>query len=307
MTTPPMSDDSDDEPDDGLVWSELDDTLADGLAPAEVPPAARSWLAGQRFVHGLLRGLQAADAQSREARIDAVLERTRPTRPAGRWGLVAAAAAGLVVVVLWSVLPAKTLSAAEAVERAAAKLGENVDRRFLLDVTDAIGGGAGMRAEFVLTARPQRFLADGKIMRAGQKFADFRVGCDGERVWFRPANGAFQRDLALADADRLTSVFGGALDLGYFDVHSLLDRLAADATLTAGGEERGAGGERLMRIEARRGEAGRMPFRALRLWYDLDTGMVVRIEGNGERRGVTHQAVFRYVGVVTDVAYQRPW
>ncbi|MBK8097213.1 MAG: hypothetical protein IPK26_08900 [Planctomycetes bacterium] len=302
MTNHPM------EPGDGEAWSELDDTLADGPAPAEVPPAAQPWLCEQRFIHGLLRAMQGADAQSRESRIDAVLERTRmPTAATGRWWFVAAAAAVLAVVVLWSLQPARTLSAEAAVKRAAALLAENVDRRFLLDVTHAIGGGAGMRAEFTLTARPQRFLADGKIARGGQTFADFRVGCDGERVWFRPANGVFARDVALADADRLTSAFGGALDLGYFDVHTLLDHLAANATLTAGGEERGAGGERLMRIDAHRGEAARMPFQDLRLWYDLDTGMVVRIEGNGERRGVTHQAVFRYVGVVTDVTYQRPW
>src|SRR5262249_5329712 len=81
MNADPMSRESAREP--WEVWSELDDTLADGSvdAPAEVPPVhaeARAWLANQRFVHGLLRAMQQSDAEAREARVAAILAAVRP-------------------------------------------------------------------------------------------------------------------------------------------------------------------------------------------------------------------------------------
>ena len=76
------------------AWRELDDTLADGPSPAEVPDEAKVWLGRQRFVHGLLRALHTADAAAREGRIAAILDRIDRDRTEAprRWWLVAAAA-----------------------------------------------------------------------------------------------------------------------------------------------------------------------------------------------------------------------
>ena len=60
------------------AWRDFDDTLADGAEPAndvEVPTESKSWLADQRFLHGLLRAMNTQDAAAREARIDAILGR----------------------------------------------------------------------------------------------------------------------------------------------------------------------------------------------------------------------------------------
>ena len=54
-------------------WSELDDTVADGPSPVEVPEEAREWIAEQRVMHGLLRAVNTADASARESRIESVL------------------------------------------------------------------------------------------------------------------------------------------------------------------------------------------------------------------------------------------
>ena len=59
------------DPDDR--FGAADDTLADDDQVVQVPPQARPWLAQQRFVHGMLRALHTADANAREARVQAVM------------------------------------------------------------------------------------------------------------------------------------------------------------------------------------------------------------------------------------------
>ncbi|MCA8977960.1 MAG: hypothetical protein KDC98_24760, partial [Planctomycetes bacterium] len=298
--------------DDG-AWRDLDETVADGPGPAQVPAAAKPWLAQQRFVHGLLRALHTPDAAAREGRIECLLRRIDAEREAaiGRRRhrlLVAIAAAALVASILWLSLPARLPTAEAAVLQMVEVLERDVDRRFKVEVqVVAADGSEKVRHELLLVTRPgMRFLVDGRLSFGGLALAGIRVGCDGAELWLQPANGAFHHAVPLAERERLIDKLGHVLDLGYVDVHDLVRRLPDDLELRVVGRERGADDRELLRV------AGTSHDGLLSAWllYEEGTGMVRHIEVEraiafGRRRII----VLDYLGEEPPglVDYARPW
>jgi hypothetical protein len=307
-----MNDPNDPRDDRENEYGGFDETLADGpLAPP--PAAAREWLADQRSMHGLLRAMHQADAQSAELRVQRILDciDARP-REARRWWLVAGAAAALCVSTLLLLLRGHLPEAEATVQRAAELLRQDVDRRFLLTTVGVDAkGNERLRHEFELTARPgMRFFVTGSFSM-GPLAVDATFGCDGKMLWFRAGNEQqWRRSAPLAEASRLLAGMGDVLDLGYLDVQALVERLPQSFELRTVGRERGADGRQLLRIDAvgtpRRPD---IQLRQASLWCDEDTGMIARIELEAEGKRGRHRFTFESVGVV-DVApdlYQRPW
>lgn len=289
-------------------WRELDDTLADGPAPAAVPDAARTWLADQRFLHGLLRALHTADAQAREARIARIRARIDAQHVAGpqRWWLVAASALVFAVLGFWLVLPDRLPTAEAAMQRVVAELARDVDRRFHVELRATKANGKELRIELALVTRPgARFRIDGKL-----PFGAFQLGCDGTEMWILSANGVFRRAGPLAERERLTQGFGEMLDLGYLDVEELVRKLPADFDLAVVGRVPTASGTQLRVQATRRATAGRAQLRSAWLWCDEATGMVTRIEAETELgNGATRLLTMQYLGAEPPglVDYRRPW
>jgi len=311
MNADPMSGESAREP--WEVWSELDDTLADGSvdAPAEVPAAelpaaARAWLADQRFVHGLLRAMQQSDAEAREARVAAILAAVRPPSTRRSW-LVAAAALLLCAVAGAFWLPGRLPSAEAAVKRAAELLGQDVDRHFTMTSTTIGADGRERRhIEFDLTSRPGM-----RVLIRGNLFGEFTAGCDGTEFWYRGGpEGMIKRAAPLQNAERLLTGFGNVLDLGYLDVHALVENLPNNFELRTVGRERDAAGRSVLRIQAV-GEPRRMDVKLRRadLLVEESTGMITRVEVEAEGREQQIRFVFEYQGEVQVAAdgYKRPF
>jgi hypothetical protein len=283
-----------------------DDSLADDAAPPT--DAARPWLAKQRFVHGMLRALNTADADAREARVQAVLDRLQPR--ARRWPifLMAAAAVVLALLTAWRFWPDfATIPRAEAmVARALASLAEPIDRAFELRV-DVERGARHVERKVEVVMRPgRRFVAtlEGPLGK-------MQVGCDGERVWLRPQTGTFKMDVPYAEARRLTERMGDVLDLGYLDLEQLLRRLPQDTELRSVGREDGC-----VRVEATGTVALRnLEVRSISVLVDDQTGMVRAIEATalgkpeGARKALEARLRYRHTGdpALGDDAYRRPW
>ena len=298
------------------AWRELDDTLADGPSSAEVPAEARSWLAAQRTMHGLLRALHTGDPSAREGRIAAVLERidaeAAPAR--GRWALVAVAAALLACLGLWLQLPASLPTAEAAVQRAMAELGRDVARRFKLQlVTTDSKVKEPMRQDFALVTQPGgRFRLDGKLSFGTMQFGEFRLGSDGTETWVTGGNGMFRRAVPMAERERLQQTLGEALDLGYLDVHDVVRRLPQDCELKVVAREQDAAGRSLLRIEAsRKRQLPRARLGKAELLCDEATGMIVRFEAELElvRAGIRRSVLLEYLGEEPPglVDFGRPW
>jgi hypothetical protein len=286
------------------AWREFDDTLADGPSPADVPPEAKGWIAEQRLMHGLLRALHTADAPAREGRIATLLERIdRDARltPRRQWMGVLAAALVLACVGVWFVLPPSLPTAHAAVERAVRELARDVNRRFKIE---ALGGGQS-GAEGVVVTRPgNHFRFDGKIAWL-QRMIEAHCGCDGQEFWWKDATGMFRGAFPFAERERQRfPLLGGALDLGYLDVHNLLQKLTADFDVKVTEREKDANGESRLRLEAKRRGASGQP-RVVRLQCDEETGMVTRIEIDSDAGRLR----FVYLGEEPAdlVDYRRPW
>lgn len=331
-----MSADGSHRPGDGSEFSELDDTLADGPSPIDlpahgsdpaVPDGVREWLAEQRLVHGLLRVLNSNDAAAREGRIVAILERIdagqgQTTRR--HWWLVSAAALLLASLGVWFALPPALPTAEAAMARAVDELQQPLDRRFRVLVQregfDDDEDQEQLLSEFALTTRPgTRFLIEcvrGRLRFGGRPFGNGRVGCDGETLWIDPRNPMLRRSVPLADREQILEGFGDLLDAGYLDVHDLVARLPQQFRLRVVGRLVGDDGRRLLRIVARRlrvAEALRV--RSAELLVDEATGMVIRIDARLLVRGLGRRHVeVEYLGVVGGdganggpVDYSRPW
>ena len=297
-------------------WAELDDTLADGPAPAEVPAEAREWLAQQRTMHGLLRALHTADAASREGRVATILERIerddlRQTRR--RWSIVGVAAAALACFgVLWS-LPESLPTAEAAMARTATELARDTDRQFQLDVIGHDRDGLEtVHHRFNLVTRPgMQFCIDGEFKFKGFRVGEARVGCDGQQIWVLPANGRNRRSGPLSDRQRLLRGLGDVLDDGYLDMQQLVRKLPDDFDVRVAGRETDANGRSLLRITASRERINPVvKLRQVEMLVDEQSGMVIRLEGMVEFfGGAMRQVVLDYVGEVApgSVDYRRPW
>lgn len=300
------------------AFRDLDDTLADGPSPADVPAEAKAWLASQRFVHGVLRAMHTADAAAREGRIERLLQRVDRERAGGprnrrEWAVVAAAAALLAAVVLWFSLPARLPTAEAAVDRIVGEMARDVDRRYRVDVRvlDA-RGETRVHHEFSLVARPGRkFRLDGKLPFGGRKAGELRAGSDGVEMWMQSANGLFRQAAPIAERERFLAMFGDALDVGFFDVNDFVERLPGAYEVRVTGRSRDAGGRAVLELAAvlRDGEAPRRF--TMRLRCDEATGMVLHLEA--ERWGPFGRASRRlevdFLGEEPAglVDYRRPW
>ena len=175
-------------------WSSCDDTLQDGRARAPVTPGEKRWLMEQRFVHGMLRSLQGADSESREARVHAILEAI-PRRAARRRFLAgtgwATAAAALVVTSLWAFgafeTPPQQVLALPTPEHvlqlAIRELAAPVDHVYDLDLTFSLGQrhSDGFK---VYVRGGGYFLLDGDVptSASSSQAHAYVVRCDGKVV-----------------------------------------------------------------------------------------------------------------------------
>lgn len=298
------------------AWRDLDDTLADGPSPVEVPDAAKAWLSDQRFVHGLLRALHTADAAAREGRIEAILARIdaeRVAEPRRRWFGVAVAAALLAALGIWALSPRGLPTAEAAVARAVAELARDVARRFHVAVVGTDARGVSMQHhEFELLAQSEgRFRVTGRFGFGGFQSGEMTVGCDGSEFWLTSANGQFRHAVPVADRERLLQGFGEVFEFASLDLHDLVRRLPDDFELTVAGRETDAAGRSLLRIEAVR---KRSPLRARQnaVWLLCDerTGMVARMEVEFEfARGASRRLSIEHRGdqPAAAAAFARPW
>ena len=284
-----------------------DDTL-DESVDAQPSAEARPWLARQRFVHGLLRALHGADSSAREARVQAVMARVRPTRFEWRRPLLAAAAVLLASAAIWWAWPRPgSLPRAEAlVARALASLDDPVDRAFTLAITIE-RGGREVHRDLDLVLRPGR-----RFFVAGEgPFGHFRVGCDGTNFWF-DAGGLIRHEVPLAEASRFADKMGDVLDLGYLDLDELVRRLP-QAALRSTRREAGA-----IRVEASGPvTTPRMDLDGVQILVDEATGMIRSLDATATRRGGAGgdeqrrvaKIAYRYVGErqLGADGYKRPW
>lgn len=297
-------------------WRDLDDTLADGPAPADVPEEARDWLAEQRTMHGLLRALHTADAASREDRVASILSSIDADTSRGQrrhWFAVAAAALVLATFGVWFALPPSLPTAEAAIERAADEMAREVDRRFHVRFT--VPGrlrAERVRHDFDLVARPgTRFRIEGSFAFAGIKIAEGRIGCDGETIWIESQEGSSRRSGPLAQREKMLRGLSEFLDVGYLDVHALVAKLPGDFKLRTVARTTDANGNPQLRIEARRRiRRGRLKVRSAELLVDEASGLVTRLEadllvaGTGRRH-----LIVEYLGTAApgSVDYSRPW
>lgn len=302
------------------AWRELDDTLADGPAPMTVPPEAKPWLAEQRFVHGLLRALHSPDVAAREGRIAAILgaiDRERMRSPRRHWFAVAAAALLMACTVVWLSLPPHSPTAVAAVERAVAELSRDVVREYRLEIrNDGEAGRPAAQHEFELLTRPGgRFLLQGRLAVGQLQFGELRLGADGTEVWVTGGRGPggtgmLRHAVPMQERERLMQQFGNLLDVGYFDLQDLVRRMPADCELQVVGSEVGSDGRSRLRIEARGRANGRGRVHRATLLCDEASGMIERLEVEGDRRRAgLGRMVLQYVGerAVESVDFRRPW
>lgn len=305
-------------------WREADDTLRDdpageGVEAAEPipPPGSARWLAGQRYVHGLLRALYSADATAREARVATLMERIDAERAApalrrtGRVQFLVAAVV-LLAVGLFAILPERLPTAEAAVQMAVQQLARDVDQRYRLEMQgEGPNGTDRLRHDFELVTRPgMRLRVAGKLALGTFTLGEFELGCDGEEFWIRSANGLLRRTAPVAQRGELAPGIADFLDVGYLDVHALVRRLPEDFEVAVVGSEDGQDGARLLHLQAERQRAGRQPvLRKADLWCDATTGMVVRIELEAVHPGGTRQTLrFVHLGEAEQaVDYRRPW
>jgi hypothetical protein len=213
----------------------FDDTLEDGPLPAPRDSDTRRRLVEQRFVHGLLRYLHSGDGPSREARIQAILERLPPAaarvsrRPG--WLLPTAAAALLVAVAgaLVGPLLSPTPQIRAEVGRVLAGLDAPGVRQYRVDVVlsrDAASGERWIRARYLVhVGSGGRFRLEGDGL-----LGPVTVGCDGEVLWCQPSLELLRWSRGYAPRHRLgTLLRPGPLRAGDLELSAVVRRLAERA------------------------------------------------------------------------------
>jgi hypothetical protein len=238
--------------------------------PAPRDARERAFLVQQRIAHGLLRALD-QDAESRERRIDRILERvtgraSSPGRTVGArgprpyWRRVPApfvAAAALVVALVASVVFAgrSSLPRADAlIASVQERLSESVDRRYavrfeasLVDDPSRSGHWTGE----LIASGGGRFVLEGHVPRARWSQREFRIGSDGKEFWFE--RGLRRGSKPLAEAERLNDRLGFFLDAGQLQLDDLLARLPERCRLVTTDRlpPTALGGAHLLRVEGR--------------------------------------------------------
>lgn len=284
-----------------------DDTLTGGPAP---PPRTREEieaLADQRLVHGLLRGMQAADAAGREARVAAILDRIGARRRRRRAVVTLAAALAVTLgAAWWMAAREERLPHARAmVEQAARELARPVDRRYSLTISLRSPGGAhDFRTRYRLTVRPgKRFLLEGQGL-----LGPFRMGCDGHNVWTLPGLRLARSSRPLARAPRLQRALG-PFEAGFLDLQSLLESMPRSCELRSVRRlDASAGGGPMVVVQAvcRAGDQERR----VEVVVEEHTGLVRRLEVTcAPEPGFAWRMTFEYEGLVSlgEQAYLRPW
>ncbi|MGE3172215.1 MAG: hypothetical protein AB7O97_06265 [Planctomycetota bacterium] len=309
-----------------LPWSHLDDTLRSdaprgpgGSAATQgpVPPAAREWLADQRFMHGVLRAMHSADAHADNARVDSILMAIeREPRRRHRSALVVAAAL-LLCALVWPLLFVRSLpEAAASVLRGAELLGHDVDRRFRVESFGTRPGEIGHQ-EFELIARPgNRFVVTGGLTLGPIHFASMRFGSDGREFWFHSwGSGSdlpeVQRSGPLDEAPAVLRGIGNVLDLGLLNVHDVVRQLPQDFQLRTTEVVDDQEGHSLVHVEAT-GGPHRPGFHLHRadVFCDQTSGMIVRLEVEADDGlGRLQRFTFHHQGSADIDAsiYERPW
>ena len=266
-------------------------------------------------MHGLLRAVHTADASARESRVAAVLARieSHDVRAHRRhWFVVAAAALILATLGIWFASPPSLPTAEAAMARVADQLALNVDRKFHVKWSTA----GRLRPEkvfheFDLTVRPgMRFLIEGRFAFAGLRVGTGRIGCDGETVWIEPRIGR-QRSGPLADRERLLEGLGDILDVGYLDLHALVEKMPGNFTLRVVDRSADSQGRQLLHIKAvRRTLRGSFRLRSAELIVDELTGIVTHLDAQFRLpTGGMRHVLIDYLGQPAEgeVDYSRPW
>lgn len=297
-------------------WSIEEDLNDDALRAA--PDAQSDWLAGQCFVHGVLRAAHGDTAASHEGRVAAIMAAIdRPAPSRHRWTVVAAAALVLCALA-WPVLFVEQLPEARASVLRGAKLLDDVDRRFSVEAIGVSDHGIGENHQlFQLTARPgNRFVVVGSLDLGPIRFAAMRFGCDGEQVWFHSFGDSgelaeVRRAGPMEEAPSLLRGIGNVLDLGLLDVHSFVTQLPREFHLKTRSRIVDATGQKLLHIEAT-GGPDRPGFHLHRadLYCCEATGCIVRLEvqaddglGRVQRLNFVDQGAIQ----VDSSIYRRPW
>ncbi len=300
-------------------WHEVDDTLADGPSPANVPEEARKWLAEQRLMHGLLRAANTVDAAAREARVESVLgciDEDGAKASRRHWLVVAAAALIFATVAMWIEAPSSLPTAEAAIARVVNQMSLDVDRKFHIKISRAGRiRPEKILSEFDLTVRPgKRFLIEGYLSIPALDGVKGRVGCDGQTLWSEADDGSRRRHCPLSNRQVVFDYFGDILDDGYLDLHSLIERMPKAFELQVSGRSEDANGRPLLHIGARRSgrrsKSGLSRWRSAELTLDELTGVVThldvpfRLPGGSIRHILMDYLDQPTVGAVD---YSRPW
>lgn len=248
--------------------------------PVEERPENHESVADDRFVHGLLEFLHKDTDETREGRIDAVLDRIGQARETPRHRLVMrlipfASAAVLILAVVTVVIltPQSTAYAMVGQAIKATRLAPQL--RYEITITDPalpperqqMKGAIDMRGELV---RVQIEMPNG---------SDFIMGRDSQGEWSLHPDGSVERLEPRASAPRWINVGDSTILVGGLDV--LLDELRDDdyAIEQVNDRETSPSGEEVTELVAtrRRGAANPGPDR-IRVWIDNGTSLVERLE-----------------------------
>ncbi len=277
-----------------------------------------TWLAEQRFVHGLLRALHTADPAARERGSPASSNASTSTngRATARrhWLLVAAAALLLAVFGIWWSLPASLPTAEAAVQRAAEQLARDVDRRFRVVASARPSAAANCAATSSRwwCGPAAASASTASSASAASPSASCTPGATATSCGSRPATACSATPVRWPNANACSSASARCSTSATSTSSELVRKLPADFELRVVGRQLDADGRTQLRH--RGGVGARRPARQAALGAaecDEATGMVTRldVECAGPSPAVRRRSELRYLGEEPPglVDYQRPW